>query len=191
MIYRTLNISELNRELFADFIRHQVVNDCWRRENDAWVIKPDPFTDDWSEEDYQELLTHLREICLSGGFIYAAFWHGKLKGFVSVAPGRFGNKKEYMDLTNIHVSEDMRRKGIGKTLFLAAAAWARDQGAEKLYISAHSAVESQAFYHSMGCIEATQYQQGHVDKEPIDCQLELSIKKIPSSLLPTDGAYTP
>jgi len=70
------------------------------------------------------------------------------------------------------VSEDMRRGGIGKALFLAAAEWARKQGAKKLYISAHSAVESQAFYRAMGCVEAAEYHQKHVEAEPFDCQLE-------------------
>lgn len=86
---------------------------------------------------------------------------------------KFGNDQEYMDLTNIYVSEEMRRKGIGKELFLAAANWARNQGAKKFYISAHSAVESQTFYYSMGCVEAEQYQQKYVDEEPYDCQLEI------------------
>ena len=54
------------------------------------------------------------------------------------------------------------------------AAWAleKNMGAGKLYISAHSAVESQAFYHAMGCVEAKVYCQAHVDMEPYDCQLE-------------------
>lgn len=65
----------------------------------------------------------------------------------------------------------MRRKGIGKTLFLVAADWAGKQG-EKLYISAHSAVEGQAFYCPMGCVEASGYNQKHVETEPYDCQLE-------------------
>ena len=70
------------------------------------------------------------------------------------------------------MSEDMRGKGIGKQLFLDAACWAREKGAEKLYISAHSAVESQAFYTAMGCRQAEYYHQAHVEAEPFDCQLE-------------------
>ena len=80
-----------------------------------------------------------------------------------------------MDLTNIHVSEDVRRRGIGKKLFEEATFWEKKQGAEKIYISAHSAVESQAFYKAMGCVEAKQYQQKHVEQEPFDCQLEYSL----------------
>lgn len=87
----------------------------------------------------------------------------------------FGNEQEYLDLSSIHISEDMRKKGIGRMLFLAAKEWAKKQGAKKLYISAHSAVETQAFYRSMGCVEAKVYNQKHVEQEPYDCQLECSL----------------
>ena len=43
---------------------------------------------------------------------------------------------------------------------------------KKLYISAHSAVESQAFYKKMGCVEAEEYDPAHTAAEPCDCQLE-------------------
>ena len=50
--------------------------------------------------------------------------------------------------------------------------WRREKGAKKLYISAHSAVESQAFYQRMGCVKALEYNRCHVDADPFDCQLE-------------------
>lgn len=170
--YRILQEYEINRELFQFFLRHQVVNKCLRRENGEWVVRSAPFIDDWSEEDYQVLVDCLHNTVRSGGFVCGAFSDSKLKGFVSVENGFFGGENCYYDLSAIHVSEDMRRKGIGKTLFFAAADWARKQGAKKLYISAHSAVESQAFYSSMGCVDASEYNQKHVEAEPYDCQLE-------------------
>jgi N-acetylglutamate synthase-like GNAT family acetyltransferase len=66
----------------------------------------------------------------------------------------------------------MRDKGIGKVLFQMASNWAREKGAKKLYISANSSVETQGFYRSLGCVEAMEYNQAHVDREPYDCQLE-------------------
>lgn len=69
----------------------------------------------------------------------------------------------------------MRGKGIGKELFQYAKSWAKEHGSKKLYISAHSAVESQAFYKEMGCIEAVEYNQEHVEKDPCDCQLECKV----------------
>lgn len=173
--YRNLSLDEICTELFDGFIRRQKVTKCWRKEHGEWKIKDDPFIDDWSESDYQILVDCLRNTIVTGGFVYAAFYKGILKGFTSVESVLFGGEQQYMELSSIHVSEDMRNKGIGAELFLAAKAWAKENGAKKLYISAHSAVESQAFYKKMGCVEAEVYNQKHVDKEPYDCQLECKL----------------
>lgn len=170
--YRKLSADELSRELFSYFIRHQVVTKCWRKEDGEWKIKDVPFIDDWSEENYETLVSCLKNTICTGGFAYGAFSDDKLKGFVSVEPILFGGEQKYLDLSSIHVSEDMRGQGIGKVLFLAAKEWAREKGAKKLYISSHSAVESQAFYRAMGCVEAEVYNRRHVEEEPCDCQLE-------------------
>lgn len=170
--YRNLTLDELCLELFRYFNRRQIVTKCWRRENDRWSIKDVPFVDDWTEADYQVLISCLKNTLSSGGFVYAAFDDKMLKGFVSVESSLFGGEQRYLDLTSIHVSEDMRGCGIGTKLFLSAKDWARQHGAAKLYISAHSSVESQAFYQKMGCVEAKLYHQKHVQAEPYDCQLE-------------------
>ncbi len=173
--YRSLRAEEIRRELFQDFVRHQVVTKCWRREKGEWVIRDAPFVDDWTEEDYQFLVACLKNTVKTGGLVRAAFEGGRLKGFASVEPGLFGGEERYLDLSSLHVSEDRRGRGIGKSLFLAAKEWAREKGAGKLYISAHSAVESQAFYHKMGCVEAKVYHRGHAEAEPFDCQLECAL----------------
>lgn len=170
--YRNLRAEEICRPLFRDFIRRQPVTACWRRERGRWVIRDDPFIDDWTEADYNALLAGLRRTAAAGGLVRAAFAGGALKGFASVEPELFGGGQAYLDLSNLHVSADMRRQGIGAALFSAAAQWARAQGAAKLYISAHSAVETQAFYRKLGCGEAQAYNQAHVLAEPYDCQLE-------------------
>ena len=172
LTYRYLNENEIDRELFRSFIRHQVVTKCWRKEDGKWVILDNPFIDDWTEAEYEELVLCLRNTVHSGGLVCAAFHNKVLKGFVSVESELFGGAHRYLDLSSIHVSEDMRHQGIGAALFQEAKRWAKKHGANKLYISAHSAVESQAFYRKMGCIEAAQYNQEHVEKEPYDCQLE-------------------
>ncbi|RAK11237.1 hypothetical protein C8C77_103225 [Halanaerobium saccharolyticum] len=43
---------------------------------------------------------------------------------------------------------------------------------KRLYISAHSSEKTQLFYKAMGCIEAIEYNETLVVKEPYDCQLE-------------------
>ena len=175
MEYRSLQEKEIERELFCDFIRRQVVTKCWRKEKGEWVIKDAPFIDDWTEQDYQVLIECLKGTAASGGLVYGAFYEGRLKGFIAVLPEIFGGENKYIDLAAIHVSQDMRGTGIGRVLFKEAKRWAKEKGAEKLYISAHSAVESQAFYKRMGCVEAKWYKKEHVEEEPFDCQLEVKL----------------
>ncbi len=173
--YRNLAEQELTRTLFAHFIRHQVVRECWRKRDGAWVIEEDPFIDDWSEADYEELIADLRRTVSSGGLVRGAFQNGALKGFAAVTPDLFGGPQCYLDLTNLHASEDARRLGIGTALFRDACSWAAAHGAKKLYLSAHSAVETQAFYRFLGCVEACVYSKTHVESEPFDCQMEYEL----------------
>lgn len=173
--YREMTKEELNRTLFSSFNRRQVVQKCWRRVNGQWVIRDDPFIDDWSEEDYTVLLSGLQNTVSTGGLVCGAFVNGVLKGFVSVESKLFGGENRYLDLTNLHVSAELRGRGIGSALFDRAEKWAKSKGAKKLYLSAHSAVESQVFYKKMGCVEAKEYSQRHVEAEPFDCQLECAL----------------
>ncbi len=175
IIYRPIEYSEIDTNLFSSFVRRQIVGDCWRKVDGQWTIKSEPFIDDWSERDYIFLVKCLRNTISMGGIVYGAFSDEKLKGFVSVEGILSGSKKQYSDLTSIHVSQDMRGVGIGRKLFTAAKEYAKKCGAKKLYISAHSAVETQAFYKAMGCVEALEYNKQHVEKEPFDCQLECTL----------------
>lgn len=175
MVYREVGIEELDFNLFACFYRRQNVTKCWRKIDGKWEIKDIVFVDDWTQQDYVELIAYLRNTITTGGLVVGAFAEGGLKGFVSVESELFGSRKQYLDLSSIHVSEDMRGMGIGKVLFEKAKMFAKEQGASKLYISAHSAVESQAFYRTMGCVEAKEYNAMHVEKEPCDCQLECDL----------------
>lgn len=175
--YRELMEAEIARPLFAEFRRRQEVTRCFRKIGGKWEIRPIAFVDDWSPENYDELVRCLKNTVRTGGHVIGAFSEGALKGFASLEPERFGSRNQYMDLSSIHVSEEMRGHGIGKALFSLIKAAARAAGAEKLYISAHSAVESQAFYRAMGCVEAEEYEKRHVEKEPCDCQLECALRE--------------
>ncbi len=173
VLIRPLREEETDLRLFAAFRRRQVVEDCYRRGPDGgWEIRPDPFIDDWSREDYDVLVQCLKTTLRTGGVVYGAFFQRKLKGFASVEAVPMGSRGQYRDLTCLHVSEELRGRGIGRRLFQRAADWAKARGGEKLYISSHSAVESQRFYAAMGCVDAREPQPEHVEREPFDRQLE-------------------
>lgn len=172
MVYRELEGHELKPSLFEDFQRRQQVTQCWRKIDGQWQIRDIAFVDDWNQTDYQELLKELRKTLTAGGVIFSAWAGDKMKGFASIEGRPLGSRANYMDLSNLYVSREMRGQGVGRALFRLAEEWARSHGAEKLYISAHSAVESQAFYRAVGCVEAVEYNPAHVAKEPCDCQME-------------------
>ncbi|MDO4565082.1 MAG: GNAT family N-acetyltransferase [Clostridia bacterium] len=172
--FKSLSEAEITDSLFCGFVRRQEVDKCFRRKDGLWIVESDPFTDDWDENDYRELIANLKRTALNG-IVFGAFADNRLVGFCAVDGELFGRGGKYMDLSNIHVTCGMRRKGVGKRLFSLAAEWAKAHGAEKLYISAHSAIETQAFYASLGCAEASEYSALHTEKEPFDCQLEKAL----------------
>lgn len=170
--FRPIGEGELTPCLFRFFDRFQIVERCWRKEDGNWVVKDIAFTERWTKRDYETLCGCLKNTLCSGGQVWGAFLAGQLKGFASVEGKLAGSRNQYADLSSLHVSADVRGHGLGRRLFLLAAESARRLGGESLYISAHSSVESQAFYHAMGCQEAGEYLLCHVEKEPCDCQME-------------------
>ena len=66
MQYRSICRQELDRALFAGFVRRQEVTHCWRKVDGAWVIRDVPFVDDWSETDYATLVNCLRRTLAQG-----------------------------------------------------------------------------------------------------------------------------
>ena len=165
IIYRELAADEIAPALFKDFVRRQEVKRCWRKSNGEWVLKDIAFIDDWSRDDYLKLVDDLKRTVREGGFVCAAFAGGVLKG----------SHGQYADLEAIHVSEDMRGRGMGRELFSRAAQFARTLGAKRLYMSTHSAEESHAFYVAMGCAEADEYLREHVEAEPCDVQMQFEL----------------
>lgn len=173
--YKELKENEINIELFASFDRYQEVNECWRKESGEWVLKEIAFIEKWGPDEYQYLVKCLYNTIKTGGAVFGAFHNDVLVGFASIENEFFGSQREYLELSCIHTSYESRGLGIGKKLFFLICKKAKEMGAQKLYISAHSSKESQAFYKSLGCVEAVEYNSKSVEKEPCDCQLEYSL----------------
>lgn len=172
---RPIELKEIDLPLFDGFHRHQVVTRCWRKRDGQWIVIDHPFVEEWSKADYAYLMDCLRETLAGGGVVFGDFDGDRLRGFAAVVRDFFGSRNQYLELASLHVSEEHRGHGIGRALMTACREWAGEQGAEMLYISAHSAVESQAFYKAVGCREAAEYRPESVAKEPCDCQLEIDV----------------
>ncbi|OCN00326.1 GCN5 family acetyltransferase [Clostridium sp. W14A] len=170
--YKQLSQREITASLFRKFNRYQEVKRCWRKEDGVWVLKNISFTEQWSDEDYAFLVSCLRNTVHMGGKVAGAFDGCRLIGFSSVEREPFGSSLQYLQLSSLHVSCESRGCGVGRSLFRKACESAKSLGAKKLYLSAHSSEESQAFYRRMGCTEAEEYNQKPADAEPCDCQME-------------------
>lgn len=176
-VIRKLAENEICRELFSDFVRRQQVTQILRMTDGEWRITDEPFIDDWDKEDWDYIVGCLKKTASTGGMVCGAFSDGKLKGFVSVEGAKFGSRNQYMDLFCLHISADMWRQGVGARLFQAAVGFARENGAEKLYVSSLASAETQHFYKTMGCKSALEKSPAHIDKETLEIQLEYDIVK--------------
>ncbi len=170
--YRQLERAEINLNLFKNFNRYQDVKKCWRKEDGEWVLKEIAFTEHWNLKEYEYLVKCLQNTIDIGGAVFGVFDNDILVGFASIENELFGSKKEYLQLSSLHISYEKRGMGIGKKLFSLICKKAKEMGAQKLYISAHSSEETQAFYKAVGCVEAVEYNAKLVEEEPCDCQLE-------------------
>ncbi len=175
--YKELELDEIKEVLFKKFNRYQNVKKCWRKENDNWVLKDISFIEQWGSEEYKYLIKCLKNTIKTGGKVVGAFNNNVLVGFASIENELFGSHDEYIQLSSIHISSESRGMGIGKRLFDLINNIAKDMGAKKLYISAHSSKETQAFYKAIGCVEALEYNTKLVELEPYDCQLEYNLFK--------------
>jgi len=99
----------------------------------------------------------------------------RLIGFSSIGGKRFGSAGQYVQMWQMHVSEEYRGKGIGKRLFHIACDAARAKGGTKLYISTQCSEETQGFYRGLGCVDALEINQAIAEEEPWDCQLEYTL----------------
>lgn len=103
---------------------------------------------------------------------FGAYDEELLAGYITVGTEKMGSRRQYVQLVEFQVSEPYRGKKIGRMLFQKACETAKNNGAEKLYISAHSSKESQAAYKALGCVYAEEIVQEIADEEPCDVQME-------------------
>lgn len=172
-----ITYAPLTRENFTPlslekFVRRQQVRQCWRREQGALVLRPVEYVENWSVAQRQGIAAEVLATVNTGGAAFGAFAQDEVAGFAALSGKPLGSRGQYADLTLFYVTEPLRCRGIGGTLFRMACDAARERGAEKLYISAHSAADVMAAYWALGCVEAEEPDPAHSAAEPYDVQLE-------------------
>ena len=134
-----------------------------RREFSAPVEKSftDTLLSDWLEEPR----------------LYGALWEGKIVGYLELSHERWNNR---LRISNIWVSEDCRRRGVGTSLMNRAIQTAEEVGARSLILETQSCNEPAIrFYRRNGFsligFDLTAYSQEDMQKKEVRLEMGRSI----------------
>jgi N-acetylglutamate synthase-like GNAT family acetyltransferase len=158
-----------------NYNRYQEVKRCYRKEDGKWIVKDIEYIENWDKLEIENKINGFLKIIDTGGYVFGAYENNKLIGFATLLNKRFGSKKQYVQLENMHVSFGYRNNGIGKELFKLCVEKAKELGIKKIYISANTSEDTQKYYLSIGCIDAEEINSELAEKEPYDRQMEYKI----------------
>lgn len=162
--------SNFSRDSLNGFRRYQEVKNVYRLKEGCMTLVFHPFTEDWDAARRAEKAEEI----LSGRHVtYCAFEGNRVVGKISLRP-RLNDGR--LVIAGFHVSEEYRRRGIGRALLDAAAGEARRRGARSLYASCCSAEETIRFYLAMGFRLSVAPIPACVEEEPCDLQMECPIE---------------
>ena len=106
-----------------------------------------------------------------GGAFLGVFDAEALIGIGVLESTRVGRASDQMQLAYLYVSRAYRGRGVGMQLFEAAVSFAREAGANALYVSATPTENTVAFYLNRGCVLAPEPDARLLAAEPDDIHL--------------------
>lgn len=106
-----------------------------------------------------------------GGTFVGMFDAEALIGVSVLESARVGRGRDQLQLAFLYVSRTYRGRGVGMQLFEAAVSFAREAGANALYVSATPTENTVDFYLNRGCVLAPEPDPALVAAEPDDIHL--------------------
>ncbi len=175
IIYREIHLNELDDNILKHFNRYQNVLKDWCFENGEYVLKSSPHIENWDESAKKRKIKTFYTILQHGGKLFGAFDNDKLIGFSGIDGILIGSRKQYIELSELHVSYEYRGKKIGKELFKRCVESASAYNYKKLYIVASSSEESQKAYYKLGCKYTEELIPELYENSPTDVHMEYII----------------
>jgi len=170
MYYRELKVDEVDR--IGEIDGECYIHNAWRMVNGVRQLTTIDWTDHelpnglaWHKSHFENSLNH-------GGKAFGCFENDTMIGYAVVNSELFGQSANYVLLDQVFISKNYRGKGIGNVLVMMCREAAKKFGADKLYICAGSSEDTIAFYHKIGCVEATEVNQELYELDNNDIQLE-------------------
>ena len=159
--------------------RSEVINDIYYLRDGQLVLEPEH--DDmqgWPPGEPEHYTPYLLDCFDRGGSFWGMFEDGDLIGVVILESKFIRSQKDTLQMKFLHVSNHLRKQGLGKRLFVLAAEKAKELGAKKMYISATPSGNTINFYMRLGCVLATEIDEELFVLEPEDIHLEFDLEKI-------------
>ncbi|WP_169082018.1 GNAT family N-acetyltransferase [Paenibacillus sp. PL91] len=172
---QVLQTDEVLPHMLDSFDRSQKTTKVLVNEEGRLKEKEDAFEDNWTLERKREIVQHFKRNIADGGAVIVAKQGAELIGFAIIEAELFGDESIYRELSYIHVTRSARGQKVGEQLFAKAKQVAKGLGADKLYIGAHPAAETQHFYRKMGCVLADEINEKIYKREIRDIQLEVML----------------
>lgn len=173
----TAPVADSDLDFVFTFERRQVVDRVIRLQAGHAVESADPFIDDWSPADRQEVKDTLRAALANGGLVCLATRLGRVVGFACVDGAPIEPTGRYRPLKEFHVEATERGRGVGRLLFARCLEEARHKGIQRLYVSSHSARETVRFYQRQGCVDAQWLWPEQAEREPCDYPMEYEVRR--------------
>lgn len=158
--------------------RHQEIHEVLVLMRNKLVSRNIHYIEEWDLEQRRQVAKVIIEAIRYHGYAYGAFLNGAVVGFSFLGNELFGSRGQYVELIMHQVSNPYRNHGIGTKLFQLICKDAVNAGAERIYISANSSKETQAFYAAVGCTLAEEVNQEIAEKEPFDIQMEYKLPQL-------------
>lgn len=156
--------------------RSESVEAVYRVVDGALVLEPHRHEATGWPPGEAKTYTPILEDCFDrGGWLYGRFENRTLYAVVVLECRFMGKARDQLQLKFLHVGRSHRDKGVGKELFLLAAAEARARGAKRLYISATPTEHTIHFYLGLGCTLASTPDPELFALEPEDIHLEYEL----------------
>ncbi|NBM02521.1 MULTISPECIES: GNAT family N-acetyltransferase [Proteus] len=105
----------------------------------------------WPEGEAEHYTPVLLESFDRGAPFWGIFEHDRLVAAASVDPKKRGKNGSLLQLSFLHVSHLQRGQGLARILFDYCVEYAKENGADGLYISSTPSENSVNFYQHLGC----------------------------------------
>lgn len=173
--YRLLERSEI--ALLGEIDRKEIVNEVYYfRDNKLKIANEFYNIEGWNLKELHEYIDRLEDIYDRNGTIYGAFDNKTIVGLGGALESKFiGRNNDQLKLDMLYISNNYRKKGIGKNIVNLLSKKAKELNAKSMYVSATPFKNTVDFYFAMGAKLTNEINKDLYKLEPYDIHMILQL----------------